>query len=263
MERRVNFLLIGVLFFIIFAAFVIFIIIMGRFSFDDKDYRYYRIYTQNEISGLGINTPVRYKGISIGSISSIGFDEKQFGVVKIVVKIKKKIPIRKNSSLVMDSQGLAGISYLSLKQSPKGDFITNDQDAVLKFEPNFLGKLSQKADKASQEILDVIQNLKGLVNENNVKNISHIISSIDILSSNLKSTQSNINELTKNINTLVSNLNQQVANGDYNIREVINPLMIRLNTSLNYMDQFFKQGNNVLDKFQKDPYNTIFGEQKK
>ncbi|WP_104696895.1 MULTISPECIES: MlaD family protein [unclassified Helicobacter] len=263
MERRVNFLAIGIVFFSILSALVIFIVIMGRFNFDKNEYRNYVIYTENEVSGLGINTPVRYKGITIGSIDHIGFEADKLGVVKIIVKIKKTVPIRKNSTLVVDSQGLAGLNYLSLRQNNQGEFIKEEKDAILNFEPNFFGKLSLKADKISQDMMLLIQNLKLLLNENNMQHISNTIESIDILSQNLKNMQANVATLSNNMNTLIENLNRQVENGDFNAREILNPFMIRLNTSLNYMDQFFKRGGNILEKFEKDPYNTIFGEQKK
>lgn len=258
-----NFLAIGIIFFSVLSALVIFIIIMGRFNFDHDEYRKYIVYTENEVSGLGINTPVRYKGITIGSISSIGFDPDRLGIVKIIVKIKKNIPVRKGSTLAVDSQGLAGLNYLSLKQNTKGEFIKEEKDNILNFEPNLFGKLSAKADKMSQDLVVLMQNLKLLLNEKNMQHVSHTLESVDILSRNLKDMQVGIATLSGNINTLVENLNKQVENGDFNAREILNPFMIRLNTSLNYMDQFFKRGGNILEKFEKDPYNTIFGEQKK
>ncbi|RDU71599.1 hypothetical protein CQA57_07640 [Helicobacter anseris] len=263
MERRINFLFIGIIFFSILSALVLFIIIMGRFSFDDKEYRYYRIYTENEISGLGINTPVRYKGITIGSISHIGFDKDRLGVVKIIVKIKKIIPVRKNSTLAVDSQGLAGMSYLALKQSKENDFITDEKDATLNFEPNIFGKLTSKASEVSDEVSVLLKSLKILFSENNMKNISDTLESINVLSKNLKDMQLEITNITNNTNALVKSLNEQVQNGDFNAKEILNPFLMRLDTSLNYMDQFFKRGGNILDKFERDPYNTIFGEQKK
>lgn len=263
MERRVNFTLIGIIFFSILTALIVFIITMGKYNFDDKNYFFYTIYTDREITGIGINTPVRYKGINIGSVSHIGFDGEQLGIVKIIVKIKKNIPIKKGSTLVMDSQGLAGLNYLALKQNEKGETITKKEDAILNFEPNIFGKLTSKADEASKELIVLLKSLKTLLSNENMQGVSHIIGSVQTLSKNINTTQDNIDKLTTNLNALIIQLNKQVANGDYNAREILNPLMLRLNTSLNYMDQFFKRGSSVLDKFEKDPYNTLFGEQKK
>ena len=263
MERRINFIAIGTIFLLILSALVVFIVVMGKFSFNEEKYKEYVIYTEHEVSGIGINTPVRYKGIAIGSISHISFDKDRLGVVKIVVRIKNKIPVRKDSTLRVDAQGLAGLNYLSLLQSKNPEFITSKKDAILNFEPNIFGKLTSKADEASQEVLLLIKSLKTLLSENNIESIGNTLKSADTLSENLKETQMSIQKLITNMNTLVGTLNKQVQNGDFNIRDMFNPFILRLNTSLNYMDQFFKRSNNVLDKFEKDPYNTIFGEQKK
>ncbi len=255
--------MVGIIFFVILGALVVFIIVMGKFSFMKDDYKTYRVYTQNEIGGIGINTPVKYKGIVIGSISYIGFDETKADVVKIIVKIKNTIPIKKDSTLVMDSQGFAGLNYLSLKQSSNPQWITSQEDAVLNFKPNLLGRLSLKADEIGKESMLLLDNLKILLSKENMKSITQTLQSLDVLSENFKQTQEVINELAKNMNLLTKTLNKQVENGDYNLREVLNPFVLRLNTTLNHMDQFFKKSNDALDRFEKDPYNTIFGEQKK
>ncbi|MCE3038733.1 MlaD family protein [Helicobacter anatolicus] len=263
MERRINFTLIGIIFFSILTALVVFIITLGRYNFDDKDYFFYNIYTDHDITGLSINTPVRYKGINIGSISHIGFDDKQIGMVKIIVKIKKHIPVKKGSTLSVDSQGLAGLNFLSLKQSNQEEVIKNKKDAILNFEPNIFGKLTLKADEASKEVLILLKSFKTLLSQNNISRISHIIDSVQNLSQNLNQTQDHIDKLAQNLNTLTDTLNHQLSNGDYNAREILSPLILRIDHSLNYIDQFFKLGSDVLNKFEKDPYNTLFGEQKR
>lgn len=249
MERRVNFLFIGIIFFTILAALIIFVVVMGRFDFDDKQYRRYVVYTTNDISGLGVNTPVRYKGITIGSITDISFDPNQLGVVRMDIRIKRIIPVRRNSELVMDSQGLTGMSFLSLKQNEEAPFIQENEDAILQLEPSLFGRLGSKADEASMEILDLLKNLKVLLNKSNLESANKIVANAD--------------RVSEHLDELIQKLNTQVSNGDYNVREILNPLILRLDTSLNYMDQFFKHGSNTLENFNKDPYNTLFGEQEK
>lgn len=249
MERRVNFLFIGIIFFTILAALIIFVVVMGRFDFDDKQYRRYVVYTTNDISGLGVNTPVRYKGITIGSITNISFDPNQLGVVRVDIRIKRIIPVRRNSELVMDSQGLTGMSFLSLKQNEQAPFIQENEDAILQIEPSLFGRLGSKADEASMEILDLLKNLKVLLNKSNLESANKIVANAD--------------RVSEHLDELIQKLNTQVSNGDYNVREILNPLILRLDTSLNYMDQFFKHGSNALENFNKDPYNTLFGEQEK
>ncbi|CBG40612.1 MlaD family protein [Helicobacter mustelae] len=263
MERNVNFTIIGVIFFSILSALVIFIMIMGNFNLQKDEYTNYVVYTTKEITGIGVNTPVRFKGINIGSVTYVGFDKQNPDVVKIMVQIKKHIPIKEGSTLMADSQGLAGITFLTLKQSNSKIFITGENGALLNFEPSLFHRLSTKANQASTDIIDILKDAKNVLNEKNIESVSHILTNIKILSANLNQTQKDIDRLTNNFDTLVNNLNKQIQSGDYNIKGILDPMILRLNMSLNYMDRFFKRGSGVLEKFERDPYNTLFGEQKK
>ena len=89
MERHINYITIGGLFFAILVGLVVFIIWFGRLGVDESKFRAYTIRTTHDISGIAPKTPIKYKGITIGSVQSIGFDEKEVGVVKIILFIQK------------------------------------------------------------------------------------------------------------------------------------------------------------------------------
>lgn len=235
---------------------------MSKFKFNDDKYTKYTIHTNLDVTGLSSSTSVRYKGIVIGNIEQIGLDESNFNDIKMVLSIKKSIPIRIGSSVILQSQGIAGLSYLALRQNEKEPFIEDPKDRILRFETSLLGKLSSKADHATDEILEILKNFRVLFDENNLENISQIIQNINNLGQNLNQTQANINVLIKDTNNLMLEINARLKNGDYNVKEALTPLIIKLNSSLNHMDAFFSKGNNLIDKFDKNPYNTIFGVKK-
>lgn len=241
---------------------VIFILWIGRIGVDESKYRTYYVYTDKEVSGIGPDTPVKYKGITIGSVTKIGFDKDKLGMVKIDLAINASIPIHKGSSVMIDSQGLAGLSYLSLKQSDNPEFIDDKNLRVLEFKQNFLGRIASNADEVTKELLIVLKNVKELTDAKNVQNVSNIIKSLDSLTEGLAKTKDNITALSKNSNMLLLNLNHKIENGDYDLKKILNPVVMELEMSLKSMDRVFQKGSNLLDKFDSDPYNTIFGEKK-
>lgn len=262
MERNINYTVIGSIFFAVVVCMVIFIFWIGRIGVDDSKYQAYEVYTDKEISGISINTPVKYKGITIGSVTSIGFDKDKLGTVKIGLNISSSIPIRKNSMVTPDSDGLAGLGYLSLEQSKDGSFIGKDDPHILNFKQNFMGKIASQADEVTKELLDVLKNIKDLTDTQNIKSISNIIRSLDSLSTTLAETKDEINGLSKNSNLLLSNLNSKIEGGEYDVKKMLNPVIIELETGLKNMNQFFEKGSGMLEKFDNDPYNTLFGAQK-
>ncbi|PAF43356.1 MlaD family protein [Helicobacter sp. 11S03491-1] len=262
MERHINYTLIGSIFFIVVVCMVIFIFWIGRIGVDDGKYRTYYVYTDKEVSGIAIDTPVKYKGITIGSVTKIGFDTTQPGIVIIRLAINASIGVHKDSFVILDSQGLAGLGYLSLKQGENPEIIQKDEDPILEYKQNFMGKIASHADEATKELLSVLKNVKNLTSAQNIQNISHIIKSLDLLTSTLVETKDEINALSKNSNTLLLNINHRFDSGEYDIKNILNPVVLELEMSLKNMNRFFQKSSVLLDKFDSNPYDTLFGERK-
>ncbi|PAF47819.1 glycoside hydrolase family 43 [Helicobacter sp. 12S02634-8] len=262
MERHINYTLIGGVFFAVIICMVVFILWIGRIGVDESKYRIYNVYTDQEVSGIGVDTPIKYKGITIGSVTQIGFDKNRLGTVEIKLAINANIPIHKGSVVMLDSQGLAGLSYLSLKQSDNPEFIGEKDPRVLEFKQNFLGRIASSADAVTQELLVVLKNIKELTDTKNIQNISHIIKSLDSLTAGLNQTKDDIADLSKNSNMLLLNLNRRIESGDYDLKQILNPVVMELEMSLKNIDRFFQKGSNLLDKLDADPYSTLFGEKK-
>ncbi len=262
MERHINYVAIGGLFFVICIALVAFLLWFGRLNMNDSHYRIYKAYTEYDISGIGINTPIKYKGISIGNVKDIRFDSAKSGLVKISLLISKDIPINQGSSIVMDSQGLAGLSYLSLKQNPNGKPINQDDEAVLKFEQNFLGRISEQADKISTDALTLLQNSQALVSQQNIQNINQTLESINALSKQLIQISQNLNGTITSAHSLLYTIHQKLNAGEYDIKSMLTPTLNQAEQSLQNLDSLVQKSTNVLDKFNENPYKTLFGEQK-
>lgn len=259
MERRVNFILIGAIFFVILVAFVGFLFFMGKLRFGDDTYENFMVKTALDVNGLNTSTLVKYKGLVIGQIADIGFDTADSGAIKMTVRIKKDVQIRKNASLIPQAQGIVGQSFLALNQDPNEPMLSKNDEKILILQPNLLSKLTSKADFVTNEIVNMLRNFSELFNKTSIAHLTQIIKNADHLSANLKQTQTDINLLLKNTNRLINQIDLQIKSGQYNVREILNPLVMRVNGTLQNMDTFFMRGTNLLDKFDKNPYDTIFG----
>lgn len=260
MERHINYITIGGLFFAILVGLVVFIIWFGRLGVDESKFRAYAIRTTHDISGIAPKTPIKYKGITIGSVQSIGFDEKEVGVVKIILFIQKTLPVTKGSSVIIDSQGLAGLSYLSLRQNTNGTIIENDEDAILTLEQSFLGKLSDRADSALEDISLVLSNIDKLLSNQNIIYLNQTLQSLSAFSAQLPTLSTNLNHTLSSVSSLANNLNAQLGGNE--IKNMLIPTFTQTQKSLQNLDALLQKTSNLLDKFSDNPYATIFGEHK-
>ncbi len=263
---------------------VIFILWLGHVNFEEEDYLRYVVYTDKDLGGIGANTPINYKGIQIGTIRSVGFDPQHLGVVKLAIDIKSKVPISKDATLKVESQGLVGLKYLSLIQGKSKEFYSrNDHDRILHYEQSFLEKLGNSAGHISDEVLAIIKNIDQILSPENIDNIHKIIASIQQTTQGLDSTKTDLDRLLtkarqtleksdalfskgdtflKHSDQLVLNINQKIQEGQYDLKNILGPLLMQAELSLRSIDQFVQKGSLIMDKFDANPYKTLFGEHK-
>lgn len=252
MERNINYTLIGIIFCILTISMIVFIFWIGRFGIDDRRVKIYHIYTQDEIGGISVNTPVKYKGISVGSVSSIGFKKDDANTVQIDVAINKKIPVREGSELVIDSDGFVGMSYLKLKQNEKGNIIEDEDSATLFLAKNAIGKLLDNAQVMTNDIQDIVMNIKNITDSKNIEDIRNMLVS-------LESTKQNLDKTLVSADKLIKDLDKAVLRGDFNIKEILTPLINKSGYSLQTLNSLLEKGSLFMDRMERDPYETLLG----
>ncbi len=271
MERHVNYTLIGGLFFLCLIFMLGFILWLGHVGLDDGKYHRYVVYTDKDLGGIATNSPISYKGIQVGNVIKVGFAKDKVGVVRLDLMIKNSVKIRKDSKVVVSSQGFLGLKYLSLEQSHSEEFYSSDdkEERILIFKEGFIERLSGDANQVAQEVMKVIKNVNKMLDHENIEKVKHILSSVDDLIANLDSRKAQFDALIKNANNLVSsannvalNVDKRLKEGQYDFKAMFTPLIMQAELSLRNIDNFVQKGSVLIDKFDADPYKTIFGERK-
>lgn len=248
MERNVRYVWIGAVFFIILILMVLFVLWLNRFELDSAKYTRYYAYSADEVSGVGANTPIRYKGISVGRVQSVGFKDIKSGVIAITMLIDSKLEIKQNAKVIVASQGLAGANYLSLIQG-EGETLQADEDGnkVIMLDKGGLDKILGKAGEISEDITALLANLNRTFNEENLNNLTEMIKELRSSTSSLAS--------------LSAQMDRNMKNGEYNVREILTPTLLQLQGSLQDMSRFFNTATRFVDKVDKNPYDSLFGKQ--
>lgn len=252
MERNINYTLIGIIFCVLTIAMIAFIFWIGRFGIDDRRVKIYHVYTQDDISGIGVNTPVKYKGISVGSITNIGFKKDDINMVQIDVAINKKIPVREGSELIIDSDGFVGMSYLKLKQNEKGNIIADEDETTLFLAKNAISKLLDNAQGMTNDIQDIVMNVKNITDSKNIEDIRNMLVS-------LEGTKQNLDKTLVSANKLLKDLDKALLRGDFNLKEILTPLINKSGYSLQTLNAFLEKASLFMDRMERDPYETLLG----
>ena len=76
----------------------------------------YIAYLDESVSGLSQNSPVKYKGVTIGQVKKIQINPNNSNQVELQLIIKRGTPIKVDSELILTSQGITGLQYIASPQ---------------------------------------------------------------------------------------------------------------------------------------------------
>ena len=79
----------------------------------------YRVVSTVPVSGLNPEAQVRYRGISVGRVSSIGLDQKDPRRILVAIEVDNSIPITKSSYAQLGMEGITGIAYVHILDTYK------------------------------------------------------------------------------------------------------------------------------------------------
>lgn len=268
MERGVNYIFIGACFILSLVGFVVFIFWFGEAGIFKDEMRIYKSYTKRPLN-IKQDNLIKYKGLNVGRVREIRFKNSDFEEIEITLEILKDLPIKKDSLVRVEQNGILGASFLALIQNDKSkEFIGESSDeAILRIHsdsalssvmeniPNITGKVDYLLDNASE-----------MLNEDNAKNIAAILLSlneamknINILAQSLGRNSKDIEQIIANIGKIADSLNSKVSQGEYDLKSTIMPTLMSIERAMGEFEAFAKNANNTLQNFETNPYNTIFG----
>ncbi len=81
---------------------------------DRGNYQSYELSSGEGVAGLQPQAAVRYKGVSVGRVTHIGFDSQASGNVLIRIAVSVDAPITPTTFAVLGYQGVTGLAYVLL-----------------------------------------------------------------------------------------------------------------------------------------------------
>jgi phospholipid/cholesterol/gamma-HCH transport system substrate-binding protein len=123
---------------------------------DQQVFRVYEISTREGLNGLQVQAPVRYRGISVGKVTYIGFDPHVKGNALLRIAVEENAPITRSTYATLGFQGITGLGFVQLDDNGKSSQpIAPVQDGGyprIPLRPNLLSSLSDQGASMLREV---------------------------------------------------------------------------------------------------------------
>jgi len=178
MNNKVNYKFIGLSVLFGFFLMMSFIYWLMKPSAADET-QSYLIYFDESVSGLNMNAPVKYRGISVGKVADLRINPENTEQVQATVKLLKTTPIKETTVAKLTAQGITGLTYinLSLGSNDAPRLVAKDGEScpVIKTIPSLFKNVENSLGELSTQLSDTLYKTNDLLAEKNQKEIARIL----------------------------------------------------------------------------------------
>ena len=289
MDTKINFFKIGLFVIAFVIALLILVFWLGKYGFEKKKFDEYSIYFKESVAGLNMGSSIKYKGFDVGSVSEIKLNPFNSEEIQVNISIKKGTPIKEDNYASLGNLGITGLKYIELKGGSNNSKLLEVNENGLRIINSRISDLTTLVDSTTDitnELTIVLSQIKKLLNDENIKNISTTIvktqnsmANIEQFSLYLVNNEKKLDELLANISLLAKNGNKsfesidksantfkalstellaEVKKGNFDVRDLSKESFDKLNKVLNSLDGTLLQTQNLIDNLNQSPSDILF-----
>lgn len=206
--------------------------------------RDYRVYFSESVSGLTIGSPVKYRGVNVGTVTDIAINKKMPSQIRVDVELDGDTPVKVGTLASLKLQGITGTVYIELSGGePGAPDLADASESSIPVIPSEASSIQAIMSQLPQ-ILDKLSNfatkLDGIATDENVQAFNE--------------TLKNLSSLTGNLNLLTTDTRGVLNDTRGNIVESTE----QLSGAMNDVRRSSRSVRKVTDRVEEDPSSLIF-----
>ena len=141
----------------------------------------YEISTRETVTWLQPQALVRYRGVDIGKVDTIGFDRKTSGNVLIRLEVDSAAPITSDTFATLSFQGVTGLAFVQLDDNGKQAvrLVPNDDAPPrIPLRPGLLAKLQDKGEKILEQVEQATARINQVLADPNQKRLAAALDNV-------------------------------------------------------------------------------------
>ena len=212
METRANYVLVGLSVLAALAAIVAFIFWLGRAEIGHVADVYYTYFT-GSVSGLSSGSPVRYRGVPVGSVDRVEIDPENVERIRVTLKINPGTPIKVDSIATLESAGITGGAYIEITGgTQKSAPLKKDEEGipVIPSQNSSLQSLFNDLPKILAKLSDLLDSANTALSPANVRALSDSITHLQSLTANLDALSPDLKHMVTDVDSLAAGLHAEI-----------------------------------------------------
>jgi len=224
METRASYTLVGAFVLALAAALFIFVVWLAKIQLDGAVQRYYIFFT-GTVTGLVEGSPVRYRGVSVGTVSDIRIDPDNVERVRVTVEVPEGTPIKTDALASLEPVGVTGGVYVEIaggsQEAPLLEEVS-EGIPVIPSRPSSIAEVLEQAPKLLQNLIVISERLTQFMSAENQQAFTTILGNLAGAAGHANATMHNadqlmaelrreVNAVGKDARTLLGTVNGTVA----------------------------------------------------
>lgn len=212
MEREANYLAVGSFVLLVLGMTVLFVYWYSEAS-GHRAFRRYEIYFDGSVSGLSVGGPVRYLGVDVGRVESIGIDSRASDRVQVIAQIDPTTPIDPQTVAQLSLQGVTGVMFIDLRRLPPGSGrsllanVPSEKYPVIASVHSNLDVLLDSLPDLAAQLDDLLDRASHLLSDQNVTAVDSVVANLRQATTGMPQTLREAGELVAQLRTAVQQAN--------------------------------------------------------
>ena len=236
----------------------------------------YLLVSRYPVTGLNVQAPVRFRGVTVGKVVEIRFDPLDLPNILVEVSVQTGTPLTRGTYAKLGSQGITGLSYVILDddgKNPEPLLSEGDELARIEVRPSFMDTVTASGEELIQNANKVAGRVQALLSDENTQQLLSTLRSMDKASSRVASLATELEPVVKDAgialkraDTLMANLDRRVdsferaAKGADQLSEtLVNESLPRLNGLLEDLQRNSRSLERLLSDLDEQPSSVVFG----
>ena len=258
MQGRVNYTVVGI--FVVALTVFLFVAIFWLTSFGHgKEYHTYLVYVHEDVTGLSVESPVRFNGVKVGYVQSIRLDHNNPRLVRLELSIEPHTPISTSTFAILNAQGVTGVVYLNLKaeteSAPLLVAAPGKKYPEIPSKPSLLMQLSTALPEITTDIQHLSSSIAQVLDTDNRQSIKDSLRNIATITKTMADNSTDFTETLHSLDNSLANISEASNHLPKTVLQLnktltsVDALSVQMSKTAASIDSTMRSGQMVIHNF--------------